>query len=85
MQKKYCRSEWVSVWGTCLSKCKSVTTCQLSDNWRKTTVGQVLDYLSYDIETLISDRQTDCDATTFTTRSNDDVTTSATESHAISS
>ena len=48
------------------------------------TVRQVLDYLSYNIGTLISDRQTDCGATTFATRSSDNVTTSATESHAIS-
>jgi hypothetical protein len=48
------------------------------------TVRQVLDYLSYDTGTLINDRQTDCGATTFATRSSDNVTTSATESHAIS-
>lgn len=49
------------------------------------TVRQVLDYFSYNIETpLISNRQTDCSATTFATRSSDNVTTSATESHAIS-
>lgn len=49
-----------------------------------TTVRRVLDYLSYDIEILISDRQTDCGATTFAMRSSDNVTTSATESHVIS-
>lgn len=48
-----------------------------------TTVRPVLDYLSYDIETLISDRQTDCGATTFATRSSDNVAASATESHDI--
>lgn len=49
-----------------------------------TTVRRVLDYLSYDIETLISDRQTDCGATTFATCSSDDITTSTTESHPLS-